>query len=173
MIQPGRVSSQRLLQLHIKKIHRRREGPRSFWAYRCQQRRRMERKEERKWGRHKEEWRIKGAEERKQEQKKQSHHWKTGAGACWQPGEIPSLVLAVNARRCGGLIALGAKSDSQFWYLLRKSIGGIPWLADRRGRKQQQWGKTRFLPPAFLGMRLVRAGWSSSLLSYDMQKENN
>lgn len=39
---------------------------------------------------------------------------------------------------CSGLLARGVKSDSQFWYLLRKSIGGIPWLADRKGRKQQQ-----------------------------------
>lgn len=33
--------------------------------------------------------------------------------------------------------ARGARSDSQFWYLLRKSFGGIPWLAVRKRRKRQ------------------------------------
>lgn len=31
--------------------------------------------------------------------------------------------------------ALRVRSDSQFWYLLRKSFGGIPWLADKERQK--------------------------------------
>lgn len=37
--------------------------------------------------------------------------------------------------RAWTLSALGVRSDSQVWYLLRKRFGGIPWLADKEGKK--------------------------------------
>lgn len=86
---------------------------------------------------------MKGNEEtREPRRKSKSRKNKVTAGEL-VPGHAGSLerfqpCARPSAQGCDGLIASGVKSDSRFWYLLRKSFGGIPWLADRKGRKQQQ-----------------------------------
>lgn len=142
VIQPGRVSSQRLQQIQggkkrRKKPYRRRERPRSGWVCCCQNRDGWRgRKEENGNGMKRNE------ETREPRRKSKSRKNKVTAGEL-MPGHAGSLerfqpCARPSAQGCDGLIAPGVKSDSRFWYLLRKSFGGIPWLADRKGRKQQQ-----------------------------------
>ena len=111
--------------------NRRREGPSSCWVCGCQQHRKEERG--RSW-QMKERMRVEekeGATARKT--KPWLHIWSQGLA-----GGNPHLGSAVPFTVPWAPSAWGARSDSQFWYLLRKSFGGIPWLADRRRRKQQQ-----------------------------------
>lgn len=116
--------------------------------------------------------RERGSQGEKARAGKQSHRWRTGAGACWQPGEISSLVLAVLHADVVDLMLWEQKVTHSFGICYVRALGGfLGWLTEKEESSSR--GTKRFLPPAFLGMRLIRAGWSSSLLSYDMQKENN
>lgn len=142
VIQPGRVSSQRLQQIRggkkrRKKPYRRRERPDlAGFAAGSNGDRWRGRKEENGNGMKRNE------ETRETRRKSKSRKNKVTAGEL-VPGHAGSLerfqpCARPSAQGCDGLIASGVKSDSRFWYLLRKSFGGIPWLADRKGRKQQQ-----------------------------------
>lgn len=178
VIQPGRVSSQRLLQLRGEKKKEKKNPQKARGTQILLGLPLPATETDGEEGRKKTGMAWKGMKRRGSwgekaragKTKSPLENWCRGTPAAWRDSQP---CARRSAHRCGGLIAPGAKSDSRFWYLLRKSFGGIPWLADRKGRKQQQWGKTRSLPPAFLGIRVARAGWSSSLLAYDMQKENN
>lgn len=130
-------------------MHRRREGPRSCWVCRCQQRRRMERKEGRKRERHEKERRAEGAEERKREQEKQSHRWRTGAGARRQPGEIPSLVLAVLHADALDLLLREQKVTHGFGICYVRALGGfLGWLTEREESSSSEVNRDPFLLPS-------------------------
>lgn len=160
VIQPGRVSSQRLLQLHTKKST---EGERDpdlagLTAASHGDGWRGRKKENGEVGRRNEGTREPRRESKSRKTKSPLENWCRGMLAAWRNFQP---CARRSARRCGGLNALGAKSDSQFWYLLRKSIGGIPWLADRKGRKQQQRYKT--IPSSCLPGNAAHPGWLEQL----------
>lgn len=108
------------------------------------------RKEERKREWHEKEWRDEGAEERKQEQEKQSHRWRTGAGACRQPGEIPSLALAVLHTDAVDLLLRERKVTHGFGICYVRALGGfLGWLTEREESSSSEVKRDPFLLPSW------------------------
>lgn len=132
VIQPAEVAAKACCR--GKKNNRRREGPRSVCGWlSAAQKRRGARRCKTKAGTRADE--KAGAIARKTK-------WCPDVwfqGSPW-PGGNPHLGSAVGAT-CRGL-ALGGRSDSQFWYLLRKSFGGFLGLLTRKKKAAVRYNTT-------------------------------
>lgn len=144
------------------------EGPSSCWVCGCRQHRKEER------GRLRTKELDEGGGERGSNSKKDeamAAHLVPGLGWEWAP-----ILCLLFRSRCPGPSAWGARSDSQFWHLLRKSFGGFLGLLTGRGKKAAAVrGKTRLLPTVWRRRHAVAAwlAWNSLQLCDGTRRENN
>ena len=152
-----------------KKNNRRREGPSSCWVWGCQQ----HRKEEKKRKALENEGVDKGRRERGSNSKKNAAmagRMVPGILVAWR--EAPCWVCCSVHRFADS--ALGVRSDSQSWYLLRKSFGGDS-LACWQGKEESSSSEVKHdcFPQPCGGYAVAWFVWNSLQLSDGTRRENN